>query len=172
MKLKSRHWSSNNLLSRQSKMEEQNRTGHLKIEFHQKVHLGRTGVVLADTPPQERQEGFQQHCTNNILLWLIRTFSHWHKSCFILTAKPIRRKGFQCNVTTQWKWQQHCCSAQTSTAPHWIHTVNWILILNDISISSVGFRAKPENAGSHCTCAKASGKKQESANGVSCISYI
>lgn len=34
-------------------MEEQNRTGHLKIEFHQKVHLGRIGVVLADTTTGE-----------------------------------------------------------------------------------------------------------------------
>lgn len=66
---------------------------------------------------------------------------------------------FQCNVTAQWKWQQHCYCAQPSTALHWIQTVNWILILNDISISSLGFQAKTENAGSHYTCAKASGKK-------------
>lgn len=59
MKLKSRlwsrHWSSNNLLSRQSKMERKNGPRHLKVVsvVEEPISLGRTGVECCWTPPQK-----------------------------------------------------------------------------------------------------------------------
>lgn len=69
--------------------------------------------------------------------------SRWHNSCFILTAEPVRRQGFQCSVTAQWKQQQHCYCTHPSTALNWIQkqAPDCKLNINEISISSLGFQA-------------------------------